>query len=108
MAASTIRLRTLEGVDRVGIATVIPSQKNEFVLLDSGANVESRALHLVHYAVMGSVYSRVVFGIPSPSVGLLSTGEEASKGNELTREAHRLLKGSLVLCCICTMRFRTT
>lgn len=92
VAASTIRLRKLEGVDRVGIATVIPSQANEFVLLDSGANVESRPLHLVHYAVMGSVYSREVLGYKNPRVGILSNGTEENKGTELTLEAHRLCK----------------
>ena len=55
VAASTIRLRPLTGVDRPGIATVIPTQENEFVLLDSGANIECRPIHLAHYAVMGSV-----------------------------------------------------
>jgi phosphate acyltransferase len=92
VAASTIRLRTIEGVDRVGIATVIPSQENEFVLLDSGANVESRPLHLLHYAVMGSVYSREILGYKRPRVGILSNGTEDNKGSELTLEAFKLCK----------------
>lgn len=92
VAASTIRLRTLEGVDRVGIATVIPAEENEFVLIDSGANVESRPIHLVHYAVMGSVYSREILGYKEPRVGILSNGTEENKGTELTLEAHRLCK----------------
>lgn len=92
VAAATIRLRKLDGVDRVGIATVIPAQENEFVLLDSGANVDGRPLHLVHYAVMGSVYSRQVLGYKNPRVGILSNGTEENKGNELTLEAHRLCK----------------
>ena len=91
-AASTIRLRKLEGVDRVGIATVIPAPQNEFVLLDSGANVESRPIHLLHYAVMGSVYSREVLGYKKPRVGILSNGTEENKGIELTLEAYRLCK----------------
>ena len=64
------------------------------VLLDVGASVECRPQHLLQFAVMGSVYARVALGIDAPRVGLLSIGEEATKGNELTREAHRLLKAS--------------
>jgi len=62
------------------------------VLLDSGATVECRPQHLVQFAVMGAVFARVALGIDDPRVGLLSIGEEETKGNELTREAHRLLK----------------
>ena len=65
------------------------------MLLDVGASVECRPQHLLQFAVMGSVYARVALGIETPRVGLLSIGEEATKGNELTREAHRLLKASL-------------
>ncbi len=64
------------------------------MLLDVGASVECRPQHLLQFAVMGSVYARVAFGIDAPRVGLLSIGEEETKGNELTREAHRLLKAS--------------
>jgi glycerol-3-phosphate acyltransferase PlsX len=64
------------------------------VLLDVGASVECRPQHLLQFAVMGSVYARVALGIQAPRVGLLSIGHEATKGNELTREAHRLLKGA--------------
>jgi glycerol-3-phosphate acyltransferase PlsX len=92
VAASTIRLRKLEGVDRVGIATVIPTEENEFVLLDSGANVESRPLHLLHYAVMGSVYAREILGYKRPRVGILSNGTEENKGTELTLEVFKLCK----------------
>jgi glycerol-3-phosphate acyltransferase PlsX len=92
VASATIRLRPLAGVERPGIATVIPAPENEFVLLDSGANVECRPIHLLHYAVMGSVYSREVLGYKNPRVGLLSNGTEDNKGNELTREAFKLCK----------------
>jgi phosphate acyltransferase len=64
------------------------------VLLDAGANVECRPQHLLQFGVMGSVVARVAFGVERPSVGLLSIGEEATKGNELTREAHQLLKAA--------------
>jgi glycerol-3-phosphate acyltransferase PlsX len=92
VAASTIRLRPLAGVDRPGIATVIPTQHNEFVLLDSGANIECRPIHLLHYAVMGSVYSREILGYKRPRVGILSNGTEDNKGNELTLQAFKLCK----------------
>lgn len=92
VAAATIRLRPLAGVDRVGIATVIPGPEGSFVLLDSGANVESKPSHLAHYAVMGTVYSREILGCKSPRVGLLCNGTEDNKGTELTREAFRLCK----------------
>src|SRR6185369_432825 len=92
VAASTIRLRPLPGVDRPGIATVIPAPHNEFVLLDAGANVECRPIHLLHYAIMGSVYSQEILGYKSPRVGLLNVGTEEVKGNELTLEAFRLCK----------------
>ena len=77
-------------MDRGCIATVIPRQDNEFVLLDAGANVECKPLHLAHFAVMGSIYSREVLGRKQPRVGILSIGTEDSKGNELTLEAFKL------------------
>jgi glycerol-3-phosphate acyltransferase PlsX len=84
----------LPGVDRPALAATIPTRRRAAVLLDVGASVECRPQHLLQFAVMGSVYARVAFDIPSPRVALLSIGEEASKGNELTREAHRLLKAA--------------
>jgi len=84
----------LPGVDRPALAAAIPRPQRPAILLDVGASVECRPAHLVQFAVMGTVYSRVAFGIESPRVGLLSIGEEANKGNELTREAHRLLRAS--------------
>jgi phosphate acyltransferase len=91
-AAATIRLRPLQGVERVGIATVIPAREQGFVLLDSGANVESRPMHLLHYAVMGSIYSREILGCKSPRVGLLANGTEDNKGTELTQQALKLCR----------------
>ncbi|MGA1236987.1 MAG: phosphate acyltransferase PlsX [Limisphaerales bacterium] len=90
VAASTLKLRTLPGVDRPGIATVIPAPENEFVLLDSGANIDCKPRHLLEYAIMGNVYSREILGVNSPRVGILSVGTEAIKGNELTLEAYKL------------------
>src|SRR5205823_2021295 len=76
------------------LAATVPTRGRPAVLLDVGASVECRPHHLLQFAVMGSVYARVAFDNPSPRIGLLSIGEEESKGNELTREAHRLLKAS--------------
>jgi glycerol-3-phosphate acyltransferase PlsX len=92
VAASTIRLRPLKGLDRPGIATIIPGQKNEFVLLDSGASVECKPMHLLHFAIIGSIYSREILGYKNPRVGVLSNGTEANKGTELTLEACKLCK----------------
>ncbi len=94
VAASMIKLRTLEGIYRPGIAAVLPTQFNEFVLIDAGANIDSRPEHLLQYAIMGSVYSRHVLGYKKPSVGLISLGEEDVKGTELTKEVFHMLKGS--------------
>lgn len=85
---------TLPGVDRPALATAIPTRTRPAVLLDAGASVECRPQHLVQFAIMGGVYARVAFGVARPRIGLLSIGEEETKGNELTREAHRLLKAS--------------
>ncbi len=82
------------GVDRPALAATIPTRHRPAVLLDVGASVECRPQHLLQFAVMGSMYARLAFGVEQPRIGLLSIGEEATKGNELTREAHRLLKMS--------------
>jgi glycerol-3-phosphate acyltransferase PlsX len=86
----------IAGVDRPALAATIPTRARPAVLVDAGANVDSRPQHILQFAVMGAVYARVALGIDKPRVGLLSIGEEESKGNELTREAHRLLKASPV------------
>ena len=92
LAASAIRLRTLKGIDRPGIPTVIPTDTSQFVLLDSGANVGAKPLHLVQYAVMGSIYSRTMLNCANPRVGLLSNGTEENKGTELTKAALELCR----------------
>jgi glycerol-3-phosphate acyltransferase PlsX len=84
----------LAGVDRPALAATIPTRRRPAILLDVGASVECRPQHLLQFAVMGAVYARVAFGTESPRVALLSIGEEETKGNELTREAHRLLKSA--------------
>jgi glycerol-3-phosphate acyltransferase PlsX len=84
----------LRGADRPALAATVPTRGRPAALLDVGASVECRPQHLLQFAVMGTAYARVAFGLEQPRVALLSIGEEATKGNELTREAHRLLKAS--------------
>src|SRR6266498_2099263 len=88
VAAGTIKLRTLPGIDRPGIAAVLPTETNVFVLIDA------RAEHLLQYAFMGSVYSRHVLHYKNPTVGLVSLGDEDVKGTELTKEVFKMLKPS--------------
>ena len=92
MAGSTFRLRRLDGVERPAIAALMPSRTQAYILIDAGANHECKPLHLAHYAVMGSVYSRAILGCSRPRVGILSIGTEESKGNDLTRAAFRLCR----------------
>jgi len=82
----------IQGADRPALAATVPTVRGVAVLLDIGANADCRPQHLVAFAAMGTVFSRVGVGVNDPAVGVLSIGEEESKGNELTREAHRLLR----------------
>ena len=84
----------IPGVDRPALAASIPTRARPAILVDAGANVECRPHHLLQFAVMGGVYARVTLGVERPRIGLLSVGEEATKGNELTRDAHQLLKAA--------------
>jgi len=93
MATAKMVLGTLAGVDRPALAAVFPTATGKAaILLDVGANVDSRPHVLQQFAVMGEIYSRHIFGVARPRVGLLSIGEEESKGNELTRQTFALLK----------------
>ncbi|MGE4487939.1 MAG: phosphate acyltransferase PlsX [Kiritimatiellales bacterium] len=94
VAASTLRLRTLDSVDRPAIATVMPSLRHPFVLLDAGATTDCTAEMLVEFAVMGDIYAKKILGITNPTVGLVSIGEEDAKGNKNTKEAFQLLDKS--------------
>jgi glycerol-3-phosphate acyltransferase PlsX len=84
----------LPGVDRPALAPTVPTRGGSAVLIDAGATVECKPSYLLQFGVMGSVYARTWLGVERPRVGLLSIGEEETKGNDLTREAHQLLKGS--------------
>ena len=92
MAAGMFVLRRIKGIERPAIAQIFPTLKGQTLVLDVGGNVDCKAQHLVQFAIMGEVYARYAMGISNPSVGLLSNGEEDSKGNDLTRETHAILK----------------
>jgi glycerol-3-phosphate acyltransferase PlsX len=92
MACGTLRLRTMEGVARPALAAVVPREGGHFVLIDAGANPESKPEHLVHNSILGSHYCRVMLGIENPRVGLMSIGTEDGKGNALITETNDLLK----------------
>ncbi len=94
--AAHAALGLIPGVDRPALATIIPTRRSPAILLDAGATVGCRAQHLVQFAVMGAAYARVALERERPRVGLLSVGEEETKGNDLTREAHRLIKDAPV------------
>jgi glycerol-3-phosphate acyltransferase PlsX len=84
----------LPGVDRPALAPTVPTRQGAAVLLDAGATVSCKPAHLLQFGHMGAVYARVGLGIGEPRIALLSIGEEETKGNELTRDAHQLLKAS--------------
>lgn len=92
MAAGTLRLRTMEGIARPALAAVVPRENGHFILIDAGANPEAKPEHLVHNAILGSHYCRVMLGIPSPRVGLMTIGTEEGKGNALITETNELLR----------------
>jgi phosphate acyltransferase len=92
MTSAYMVLGTIEGVDRPALAAIVPNVNGHTVLLDVGANVDSKPAYLREFAVMGHFYAQMLFGIDAPRVGLLSIGEEEGKGNELTKETFRVLK----------------
>lgn len=94
MAAAKLRLRSIPGIERPAIAAVLPTEKERCLLLDVGANVDCKSSHLLHFALMGSVYAEKIWGIERPRVGLLNIGEEETKGNELSLATYELLKQS--------------
>ena len=94
MSASTLILGRIEGVGRPTIGTFFPTEAGFCLVFDAGANVDCKPQHLYEFAVMGSIYAREMLSLPNPSVGLLSIGEESTKGNDATKEAYELLSKS--------------
>jgi glycerol-3-phosphate acyltransferase PlsX len=94
MAAATLNLGRIRGIDRPAIATVWPGEKGPGILLDAGAVADCEPENLKQFAIMGSIYAEKVLGVDKPTVGLLSIGEEKEKGSKLTRAAYELLEAS--------------
>jgi len=94
VCAATLSLRLLPGIERPGIAIVIPTLKGSSLIIDVGANINTKPIHLLQYGIMADAYSRYLLGKSNPSVGLLSVGEEESKGTEFVKESHTLLSES--------------
>src|SRR5687768_3346052 len=92
VAAAQLKMRTLPGVSRPGIAIILPTFHGPVVVCDVGANPEPKPKHLEQYAIMAGAYSQAVCGIENPRVGLLSIGEEDAKGNTLTKQARKLMR----------------
>ncbi len=91
VAAATIKLRTLPGIERAGLAVLIPSDGGVFLLIDGGANLDPTPEQVVGFAIMGSIYYRELLACENPRVGLLNIGTEASKGTEFAQACHALL-----------------
>ncbi len=94
LAYSTLILRPLKGVDRPAITIQLPTLKGYSLLLDAGANVDCKPLQLFQFGVMGHVFAKYILGKESPTIGILSIGEEDGKGNEITKEVFHMLKKS--------------
>jgi glycerol-3-phosphate acyltransferase PlsX len=94
MATSILLLGTSRGVDRPAIATLMPTLKDTFIMLDVGANLDCKPENLLQFALMGNTYCRLILGRENPTVALLSIGEEDTKGNDLTKEAFKLIKNT--------------
>jgi glycerol-3-phosphate acyltransferase PlsX len=91
VCAGTLTLGLLPGVERPGIAIVMPSLKGIFLIMDVGANIDPKPVHLMQYGIMADAYGRDILGLSNPSVGLLNVGEEESKGTEFLKESFELL-----------------
>lgn len=94
VVACTLKWRLIEGIERPGIGVVFPTLQGPTMLIDVGANIDVKPIHLLQYAIMGDVYFRYILKKNRPSIGILNIGEEESKGTDYVREAHQLLNTS--------------
>lgn len=92
MSLATLRLGRLKNILRPAIATLMPNIKTNTLILDVGANTDCKIENLFQFAIMGEIYAKEIMNIQKPKIALLSNGEEESKGNELTKEAHQVMK----------------
>ncbi len=94
MAIATLDIGRIPGIERPALATGIPTAKGRALLLDAGANVDCSSKNLLQFALLGAIYAERAMGIPKPTLGLLNIGSEETKGNELAKEVHGLLKAT--------------
>lgn len=94
VCAATLSLRMLPGVERPGIGIILPTMKGTTILIDVGANIDPKPIHLFQYGIMANAYSKYILHKPNPTVGLLNVGEEETKGTDFIKETHALLSGS--------------
>ena len=94
VCAATLSLRLLPGVDRPGIAVIFPTLNKPCMVIDVGANIDPKPLHLLQYGIMGDAFSKNILGKANPTVGLLNIGEEAEKGTDFIKEAHTMISES--------------
>ena len=99
MAIATLDIGRIPGIERPALATGIPTIQGRALLLDAGANVDCSTRNLRQFALLGAIYAERVLGVPNPKLGLLNIGSEESKGNELAKEAHQLLKSTSLNFC---------
>ena len=92
MVCAKMVIGTIEGVDRPALAAILPNLSGHCLLLDVGANPDAKTQHFKEFAVMGSIYAQLVFGKESPTIGLMSIGEEDTKGTDRTKEAFKVVK----------------
>lgn len=94
LAGGLLIVKRIKGIERAALAPVYPTKRGIAILLDAGANTDSKAKYLQQFAIMGSIYAEKVLNIPSPKIGLINIGTEEGKGNELTKEAYTLLSNT--------------
>jgi len=94
ICSATLNLKLLPGIERPGIATILPTLKGYSLLIDAGANIDPKPTHLLQYAIMGEVYSKYILNKPYVKIGLLNIGEEETKGTNFLKECHKLLNSS--------------
>lgn len=92
MAGASLIIGRIKGIKRVALAPVMPGKSAPFMIVDAGANVDCKPQYLLQFALMGKIYFENILQVPNPSVGLVNIGAEEEKGNELTKETHKLLK----------------
>ncbi|MCM8710592.1 phosphate acyltransferase PlsX [Clostridium sp. SYSU_GA19001] len=92
MAGASLIIGRISGIKRIALAPILPGKNGSFMIIDAGANVDCKPIYLVQFALMGHIYSQCILNLVNPSIGIINIGAEEEKGNELTKEAYKLLK----------------